>query len=137
MNGTIHELSAVSEGTDLYSVLGEPDDPNSDWEELKCAQLSGYDYVFLSRRINKKLANKTSVSEFILDLYQILETSHERAKIYIYSASHVGKPEFASFEVNWKRGTVSDFHVRPIQNLEQKEFIRTIFDHSGMLIGQA
>ncbi len=137
MNAYIQETQRASEGTDLYSVLGEPEDPNSDWDELKCTQLSGYDYVFLSRRINKKLANKTTLSEFILDVYQILETSHERAKIYIYSSNNIGKMEFAGFDINWKRGTVSDFHITPVKNVEQKKFIRTLFEHSGMLVGEA
>ena len=139
MNASMHNLmqQGDSKGTDIYSVLGEPDDPSSDWGELRCAQLSGYDYIFLSRRVNSKLANKTSLSEFIIDVYQIMETSHDRAKLFIYSDSALGKPEFAAFHVNFKNGEVREFHISPIKNLEQKEFIRTIFDHSGMLVGSA
>lgn len=133
----LEPLVQYSQDTDIYSLLGEPEDPSSDWSELRCAQLSGYDYIFLSAKINSKLANKTSLSEFINDVYQIMQTTHDRAKLYIYSSSSVGKPEFAGFEVNWKGGIVRDFHVSPIKNLGQKEFIRTIFDHSGMLAGVA
>ncbi len=133
----VETLTPYTEDTDIYSVLGEPGDPASDWNELRCAELSGYDYIFLSAKVNSKLANKTSLSEFIIDVYQLMETTHDRAKLFIYSPSSVGKPEFASFEVNWKSGMVKDFHVTPIKSLGQKEFIRTIFDHSGMLAGAA
>lgn len=137
MNTTARDLQDITEGTDIYSVLGEPEDPGSDWHELRSAQLSGNDYIFLSARINTKLANKSSLTEFVLDIYQIMETSNERAKIFIYSEHILGKPEFAEFSVNWSHGEVKDFHIRPVKNLEQKEFIRTIFEHSGQLVGAA
>ncbi len=133
----VEPVDYYSENTDIYSVLGEPEDPASDWNELRCAQMSGNDFIFLSSRINSKLANHTTLSEFILDLFQIMESTRERAKMYIYQKSHFGKPEFAEVEVNWKNGLVRDFHITPVKNLGQKDFIRTIFDHSGLLMGEA
>ncbi len=126
-----------SQDTDIFSVLGEPEDPSSDWSELRCAQLSGFDYIFLSAKINSKLANKASLSEFIMDVYQVMESSHERAKLFIYSPRPGGRPEFASVDVNWRSGLVKDFHIKPVQNPGQKEFIRTLFEHSGMMAGVA
>tara|TARA_R110000868_G_scaffold365697_1_gene628594 strand:+ start:811 stop:1221 length:411 start_codon:yes stop_codon:yes gene_type:complete len=126
-----------SQDKDIFSVLGEPEDPSSDWNELRCAQLSGFDYIFLSAKINSKLANKASLSEFILDLYQVMESSHDRAKLYIYSPTTSGRPEFACVQVNWANGLVKDFHISPIKNPGQREFIRTLFEHSGMMAGVA
>lgn len=137
MNTSAQELHNMPEGTDIYSVLGEPEDPTSDWHELRSAQLSGNDYIFLSARVNTKLANKSSLTEFVLDIYQIMETCNERAKIFIYSEHVLGRPEFAEFQVNWHHGEVKDFHIRPVKNVAQKEFIRTIFEHSGQLMGAA
>jgi len=138
MKASTHDFfQNEKERTDLYSVLGEPEDPCSDWSELRFTQLSGYDYIFLSGRINSKLANKSTLNEFINDVYQITESSQERAKIFVYLDTMVGRPEFAAFHVNVVQGEVRDFHINPIKNLEQKEFIRTIFNHSGMLVGSA
>lgn len=137
MSSLAHDLSPANHESDLYSILGEPEDPNSDWSEIRFAQLAGYDYMFISSRVNRKLANKSTMSEFILDAYQVMETTHERAKIYIYTQNNLGRPEFASFDINWRSGEVKEFHIRPIKNLDQKDFIRTIFDHSGMMVGSS
>lgn len=119
---------------DLFSILGEPGDPNSDWSEIRFAQLAGHDYMFISTRVNRKLANKSTMSDFILDAYQIMGTTHEKAKIYIYVDHPFQKPEFAFFDINWFHGEVKEFHIRPVKNLDQKEFIRTVFEHSGLLL---
>ena len=138
MNAVVHQLSeSTPDCIDIYSILGEPEDPSSSWNEVKSAQLSGYDYIFLSAKINSKLANKTSLSELLVELFQLLETKLDRAKIFIDTDSALSKPEFASFDVNWVSGRVKDFRISPVKNLEQKEFIRTLYEYSGMLIGTA
>lgn len=130
-------LLSPAQETDIYTILGEPEDPNSNWADLRYAQLSSYDYIFLSAEINSKLANKISLSEFMNDVYQIMQTCSERAKMFIYSQNALSKPEFATFNLNWQNGSVKDFHISPLKDVEQKNFIRTLFDHSGMLIGNA
>ncbi|WP_086931819.1 hypothetical protein [Agarilytica rhodophyticola] len=130
-------LSAPQQQTDIYTILGEPHDPASHWAELRYAQLSSYDYIFLSANINSKLANKTALSDFMNEVYQIMETCHERAKVFIYSQQTLTSPEFASFTINWQDEQIKDFHINTIKDVEQKNFIRTLFDHSGMLIGNA
>jgi len=140
MNANMFSLEPAQdyvELTDIFTVLGEPEDPSSYWKELRFASLSGYDYIFISRNINSKLANKTSLSELLIEIYQLVETNHDRAKIFIYSDSNIGKPEFACFSINWKGTHIRDFKINPINNLEQKEFIRTIYEHSGVLVGTA
>ncbi|MFL0809256.1 MAG: hypothetical protein K6L76_02460 [Agarilytica sp.] len=133
----VEQMPDVFQGTDIYSVLGEPADPSSNWGEMRCTQLSGYDYIFLSSKVNSKLASLTTLSEFVSDIYHMMQTSPDRAKIFIYSHSPAGTTEFAAFEVTWKNGEIRDFSIRPIKNMGQKEFINTIFDHGDMLVGAA
>lgn len=137
MSALLPPINSKLEETDVYSVLGEPQDPNSDWAELRMIRLAGYDYLFISHRLNTKLVNCTQLNEFLLDLYPIMATNGERAKIFIYSNSESGKPEFSALDINYRNGKLREFHVSTIKNLRQKEFIRTIFEHSGMLVGTA
>lgn len=133
----VEQMPGVLQGTDIFSVLGEPADPTSCWSEMRCTQLSGYDYIFLSSKVNSKLASLDTLSEFVSDIYHMMQTSPDRAKLFIYTYSPVGTVEFAAFEVNWKNGEIRDFNIRPIKNMGQKEFINTIFDHGDMLVGAA
>jgi hypothetical protein len=124
-------------GLDFNSIIGEPGDPNSAWHELRLAELSGCDYIFLSRRLGRKLKYRETLQDFILEIYDLLDSGPDRTRFFIYSVNNMGREEFDALNFTWKQGNFRDFNISTIKNIEQKEFIRTIYDHSALLLGPA
>ena len=124
---------SFSETVDIYTLLGEPDEPTSHWNELRIAQLQAFDYIYFSSRINTKLAGKTALQSFLIDVFQIAETRADRAKIFIYLEKGMAKPDFFEFRLSWTGNKIKEFHIENIDNPKNKEFIRTMFEYSSGL----
>lgn len=116
---------------DIYSLLGEPSEVGSAWNELKIARLQGFDYIYFSSNINKKLACKTALQAFLSDLFLMADTHEERAKIFIYMEKADGSRDYFEFLINWTGKKIKDFHINSIDNPKNREFIRTLFDYSS------
>lgn len=122
---------SFSETIDIYTLLGEPGDPNSHWNELKIAQLQAFDYIYFSSRINTKLAGKTALQAFLMDVFQLADSRADRAKIFIFVEKTMGKPDFFEFQISWAGNKVKEFKIQNIDNPKNKEFIRTMFEYSS------
>ncbi len=124
------DLAPASRGTDIYSVLGEPDDPASYWKELRFFSTPDTDYIFISRKLNTMLAAKSSIAEFIIDVLQVFETQVERTELYIYAKSEVATVDFAAVKFRWMGGTVQDFHIVPVKLVKEKRALHACYDDS-------
>ncbi|VUD47289.1 hypothetical protein TDB9533_00997 [Thalassocella blandensis] len=123
-----------SETVDIYTLLGEPGDPKAFWGELKVVQLQGFDYIYFSSKINTKLAGKTALQAFLIDVFQLADTRAERAKIFIYVENTIGKPDFFEFRISWAGNKIKEFNIENIDNPKNKEFIRTMYDYSSGIL---
>ncbi len=119
---------------DIYSILGEPEDPKSSWSDLRIAQLQGFDYIYFSSKINTKLACKTALQEFLIDLFQIADSKSDRARVFIYMENSIGTPEFFAFNLSWYGNKIREFKIDTIDNPRNKEFIRTMFEYSSLVM---
>jgi len=135
MNAQADLAEPIEKFVDFNTLLGDPTNPCSHWNELRCAELSGCDYLFISRELSTKLTDRATLKEFIIEIYDLLNTGPERSRFFIYSENELGRFEFNALHFSWRDGQFREFNISAIKNIDQKDFVRTIFDHSAYLLG--
>jgi hypothetical protein len=119
--------------TDIFSLLGEPDDAKADWRDLRYIRFAGFDHIFFSSRINSLLANKAALEAFLLDVFQLLENQQDNCKFFLYNEKNWGDQDFFHFDAQWRHNGPVDFKVKGIESTREKKCIRTLFQRSMLL----
>lgn len=120
--------------TTLETFLNELTDPDSVWYDLKVAEMSGCDYVFVPDAVCRQLATSKSVQIFLKKIHTILGSHKSRTVMISYWHDRYQQLHFERFNVQWTSGMVTKVSKALLDGNSQLDFIRMLFEHSEPLI---
>ncbi len=104
---------------------------NGFWSNLRYAELSGADYIFIPSQINPKLNDPTFLNSVLPRIYEVADSEPGRAKLYVVN-DRFEMPSFYTLSVETKSGgRISGTSLEAINSREQVKFMHTLYSHSA------
>lgn len=121
---------------DVFSVLGDPEDPNSDWSQVRYTEMVGSDYIFLNEEIVAAFQCANALQAFLLDIFLLIGSSPDRAQLLTVKTSDNGKPSFATLNTSWNNGNLEKIilDTHPVDKTDT--FVHTLYEHSYRFVSQ-
>lgn len=119
---------ATASGID-YLVL-ELTDPKSVWYDIRLAEMSGCDYVFVPHYLFAAFDEIYPLQEFLTNLEAISNTRATRARLIGYRQDSDDFMLFERIVINWAGDIALSWHKENLKHSPQLEFIDMLFQYS-------
>lgn len=124
----------INQDNALERFLGELADRRSLWYDLRVAEMSGQDYVFVPDAVCRQLNTVRTVTNFLTNIQTILGSSKTRTLLISYWHDRYREQHFEKYRVEWIDGAVAGLRRELLDGSPQFDFIKMLFEHSEKLI---
>ena len=134
MNLNPTALHHINQENSLERFLGELADRRSLWHDLRVAEMSGHDYVFVPDAACRQLNSVSTITSFLNNVQTILGSSKTRTLLIGYWHDRYREQHFEKYCVKWSNGAVMGVERELLNGSPQFDFIKMLFEHSEKLI---
>lgn len=131
-NSTLPAPTSQPPGVD-YLVL-ELTDPKSVWYDIRLAEMSGCDYIFVPQYLFSAFDEIYPLQEFLINLESISNTRATRAKLIGYKQDSDNLLHFERIVIDWAGDIALCWRKESLEFSPQLEFIEMLFEHSEAFV---
>lgn len=121
---------AISGDNPIDTLLHELSDRSSLWYDLRIAEMSGYDYVFVPDAACRQLSSLHHLQKFFSNVQTILGTGPSRTVLISYWHDQQRTLHFERYNIDYTDGIALSWRKELLDNNPQMEFIHVLFEHS-------
>jgi hypothetical protein len=122
----------------LYSSLDhfiqELTDPDSIWRDIRFAEMSGCDYVFVPHYLFDAFDQLYPLQEFLMNFETISNIKATRAKLIGYTHYEENLFHYEKILINWAGEIALSWHKEHVSTPTQVDFLDMLFTHSSSLL---
>ncbi len=118
----------------LDRFIGELSNTSSIWYDLKVAEMSGCDYLFVPDAICRQFSCAKSIQNFLNKIQAILGSHRTRTTVVAFWHDRYQLLHFERYSIQWSNGVAQQLQKELLDDSPQLDFIRMLYEHSEPLI---